>query len=89
MTLDRLVNMATRKGLSLIYEIQNFANTYLGKVTKFQYDACSVSFTGLEVDPPGMNRVKPSSERWTCHKSHLFDHKSNRVKIFARNGILW
>ena len=22
--------------LSLIYEIQNFANTYLGKVTKFQ-----------------------------------------------------
>ena len=28
--------MATTKRLSLIYEIQNFANTYLGKVTKFQ-----------------------------------------------------
>ena len=28
--------MATTKHLSLIYEIQNFANTYLGKVTKFQ-----------------------------------------------------
>ena len=28
--------MATKKRLSLIYEIQNFADTYLGKVTKFQ-----------------------------------------------------
>ena len=28
--------MATRKDLSLIYEIPNFANAYLGKVTKFQ-----------------------------------------------------
>ena len=28
--------MATKKRLSLIYEIQNFATTYLGKVTKFQ-----------------------------------------------------
>ena len=28
--------MATRKRLSLIYEIQSFANTYLGKVNKFQ-----------------------------------------------------
>ena len=28
--------MATTKRLCLIYEIQNFANTYLGKVTKLQ-----------------------------------------------------
>ena len=28
--------MATRKRLSLICEIQNFANAYLGKVAKFQ-----------------------------------------------------
>ena len=28
--------MASTKRLSSIYEIQNFANTYLGKVTKFQ-----------------------------------------------------
>ena len=28
--------MATKKRLSLIYELENFANTYLGKVTKFQ-----------------------------------------------------
>ena len=32
----KLVTMATTKRLSLIYEIQNFANAYLGKVTKFQ-----------------------------------------------------
>ena len=28
--------MATTKHLSLIYKIQTFADTYLGKVTKFQ-----------------------------------------------------
>ena len=28
--------MATKKRLSLIYKTQNFVNTYLGKVTKFQ-----------------------------------------------------
>ena len=28
--------MAAKKRLSLIYEIQNFANNYLGKVIKFQ-----------------------------------------------------
>ena len=28
--------MATTKRPSLIYEIQNFADTFLGKVTKFQ-----------------------------------------------------
>ena len=30
--------MATKKRLSLIYELQNFANAFLGKVTKFQGD---------------------------------------------------
>ena len=28
--------MATKKLLSLIFDIQNFGNSYLGKVTKFQ-----------------------------------------------------
>ena len=37
-TLGKLVAMATQKRLSLIYELENFANTYLGKVTKFQGD---------------------------------------------------
>ena len=32
LTSDKLVTMATTKCLFLIYEIQNFANTYLGKV---------------------------------------------------------
>ena len=36
--LDKLVAMATKKRLPLIYELENFANTYLGKVTKFQGD---------------------------------------------------
>ena len=35
-TLDKLLTIATKKVLSPIYEIRNFANTYLGKVTKFQ-----------------------------------------------------
>ena len=34
--LDKLVTMATRKGPSLIYEIRNFANKYLGNVRTFQ-----------------------------------------------------
>ena len=37
-TLGKLVAMATKKHLSLIYELENFVNTYLGKVTKFQGD---------------------------------------------------
>ena len=37
-TLGKLVAMAIKKRLSLIYELENFANTYLGKVTKFQVD---------------------------------------------------
>ena len=37
-TLGKLVAMATKKRLSLTYELGNFANTYLGKVSKFQVD---------------------------------------------------
>ena len=37
-TLGKLVVMATKKRLSLIYELESFANIYLGKVTKFQVD---------------------------------------------------
>ena len=33
---DKLVTMATKERPSLIYEIENFANTCFGKVTKFQ-----------------------------------------------------
>ena len=58
-TLGKLVAMATKKHLSLIYELEDFANTYLGKVTKFQGDGLfpflsSEQFTGLEVEnnPP-------------------------------------
>ena len=36
--LGKLVAMATKKLVSLIYELENFVNTYLGKVTKFQGD---------------------------------------------------
>ena len=35
-TLGKLVTMATRKRLFLIYKIENFANTQFCKVTKFQ-----------------------------------------------------
>ena len=35
-TLDKYVTMATKKRLSQLYEIQNFANTCFGNVTKVQ-----------------------------------------------------
>ena len=57
--------MATKKCLCLIYELENFANTYLGKVTKFQGDGlfCFGVLSNLlawrwKTHPPGMNRVK-------------------------------
>ena len=62
--LGKLVAMATKKRLSLIYELENFANTYLGKVTKFQGDGL-FRFGVLNnllawkwKTPPGMNRIK-------------------------------
>ena len=54
MTLNKLVTMVTTKDLSLICDILNFANAYLGKVTQFQgYGLLfwsSVQFTDLEVE---------------------------------------
>ena len=35
-----LVRLVTREGLSLIYETQNFANTYLEKSPSFKVMAC-------------------------------------------------
>ena len=59
--------MATKKRLSLICEIPNFANAYLGKATKFQ--GYSLFRFGVlsnllawrwKTPPPGMNRVNKS-----------------------------
>ena len=57
--------MATKKRLSLIYELENFANTYLGKVTKFQGDGLfrfgvlnNLLSWRWKTPPPGVNRVK-------------------------------
>ena len=49
--------MATKKRLPLIYEIENFTDTYLVKLTKFQGNGfapfwSSEPFTGLEVETP-------------------------------------
>ena len=62
--------MATKKRLSLIYELKSFANTYLGKVTKFQGDglfrfgAIYWPGGGKFIPPlPGMNRVKLRTKR--------------------------
>ena len=57
--------MATRKRLSLICEIPNFSNAYLGKFTKFQgyslfrFGVLSNLHAGRwkTLPPPGMNRV--------------------------------
>ena len=55
--------MATAKRPSLIHEIENFANTYLGKVTKFQGNGLSRSgvlshLLGRRWKTPGANKVK-------------------------------
>ena len=51
--------MATKKRLSLIYESQNFANTYLGNVTKFQGNGLfgAIYWAGGGKHPPGAYRV--------------------------------
>ena len=64
-TLGKLVAMATKKRRSLIYELENFANTYLGKVTKFQVDGLFrfgvlSNLLAWMWKPPGANRVKMS-----------------------------
>ena len=40
-TLLKSVTMATRNALYSIFEFQNLTNTYLGKVTKFQFNCFS------------------------------------------------
>ena len=58
--------MATRKCLFLICEIPNFANAYIGKITKcegyslFHFGFLSNLLAGRwkTAPPPGMNRVK-------------------------------
>ena len=55
--------MATKKRLSLIYELRNFANTYLRKVTKFQGDGLFrfgvlSNLLAWRWKTPGMNKVK-------------------------------
>ena len=63
-TLGKLVAMATKKRLSLIYELENFSNTYLRKVTKFHVDGLfrSGGLSNLLAwrwkTSPGANRVK-------------------------------
>ena len=61
-TVGKLVAMATKKGLSLIYVLENFANTHLGKVTKFQvgglfrFGVLSSLLAWRWKTPSGMNR---------------------------------
>ena len=75
MTLGRLITMATRKGLSLIYEIQNFGDTYLGKVMKFQsnglfrFEVLS-HLLGRWKTPPSMNRVNKIIQGVSVTKGH-------------------
>ena len=55
--------MTTRKGLFLIYDIENTSNTYLRKVTKFQGDGvCRFGVLGIYVEnTPSVYMVK---EHW-------------------------
>ena len=60
--------MAIKKRLSSIFELENFANTYLWKVTKFQGDSLFrfgvlshlLGWRVKNTPPPGANRVKGS-----------------------------
>ena len=78
--------MATRKPLSLICEIPNFANAYLGKVTKFEsYSVFRFGVLSNLLDwmwkttpppPPGMNRVKI-----TFKADELMDRKYEKTSL--------
>ena len=84
-TLDKLVTMATTKGLSLICKIPNFANAYLGKVTKFQGYGLFRSgvLSNLQVwrwktpPPLGMNMVKHNA----VTKETTSKHKSTKLSM--------
>ena len=64
--------MARKKRLSLIYEVENFAYTYLRKVTKFQGDGLFrfgvlsnlLAWRWKTTPPPSMNRVKEVMPFW-------------------------
>ena len=74
--------MATKECLFLIYKIEDFADTHLGKVTKFQGNIrlapfwSSEPFTGLEMENtrlPGAYRVKNMFPVSRKHFSLSFD----------------
>ena len=64
--LTNWLSLETRKSLSLIYEIQNFANTCLEKVSKFQGNGMFhfgiLSHLLVGGGTPSMNRVKGCSK---------------------------
>ena len=71
LTLDKLVTMATNKGLSIIYEIQNFANTYLEKLSSFKVMGFSVfEFWAIYWAGGGKqgSRTKPPRQKPLGHK---------------------
>ena len=91
--------MATKKHLSLIYELETFANTYLGKVTKFQVDDLflfwsSEQFTGLEVENTlpsvliGLKSEKKYKNHGQAEYHHTLKRKKNSVKCRARDSNL-
>ena len=72
--------MATKKRLSLLCEIENFANIYLEKVTKFQgngllrFGVLSHLLGWRWKTPPGAYRVKPG-----FHKAN-YDYDNGRFQ---------
>ena len=69
-TLGKLVTMATRKRLFLIYKIENFANTQFWKVTKFQ--GASLFRCGVLSHLLGMGwKTPPSAYRVKLYQVHI------------------
>ena len=88
-TLGKLVTMATRKRLFLIYKIENFANTQFWKVTKFQGASlfrCGVLShllgMGWKTPPPSAYRVKAQSVQLLWEKGYV-KWKSHELKYFS------
>ena len=76
-TLGKLVTMATRKRLFLIYKIENFANTQFWKVTKFQGASlfrCGVlsHLLGMGWKTPSAYRVKEVQKGCSLSTSFIF-----------------
>ena len=95
LTLDKLVTMATTKGLSLICEIPQFANAYLGKVTKFQgyglfrFGVLSNLLARRWKTPPGMNRVNllgEISKHFRFMETHVVrNHVNFQINLVSPN----